>query len=473
MNVLLYCRVSRDKSGEVRSVKEQIDDLTKIADREGWTVTDTITDEGSASEFRRTDRANWPRVLDAVSSGTIDGVMFWEASRSTRDGQDWERFRRLAIDHDVKFIVGSHVYDLRDPDDDFSAGLTANLSRRESAIISKRVRRSTDANAEAGRPHGRRIYGYTRVYDDRGHLVKVIEDPATGPVVRRIFDEAHAGKTLRSIATGLNDDDVPTRINASAWRAESVKTVLDNPAYAARRVHRGKVVGDAAWPELVTPEVFDELQATLSRPSTAPRGPEVAHLLTGIAVCGGCGAPLRQISRKAPTATDPQRRRHSLTCRNNHSGCVTIREEPVTEWVTDVILARLAEPDAVEVLTADDTTDETRDRLTAEMSRLKEYLAGVERVAAETLDLTLLSRQTRLIQPQIDELDANIKALSPVDPAVAGLAGASDPRAAWDALPLTDRRRVVQVLVTPVVMPSEHAGRGSDPVEKRVRFDWR
>lgn len=481
MRVVIYARLSDNKTGEQQSVPQQIDGLRRWIEREGWTeAQEPIAEEGSASEYRRTDRARWGEVTDLVASGDIDAVLVWEQSRISRDGMDYEKFRRACIEHGVLLGINGRLHDFTDVEDDFMLGLGSNLSRRESAMISKRVRRHTVAAAKAGRPHGRRQYGYRRIYDDAGRLVETIEDRDTGPVVRDMFADFLAGTSLRSIAIDLNERGVPTRTDKSTeWTASAVRDALTNRSYVGDRVHQGKVVGPAAWPPLVSREDFDETQAMIENRPKPPRGPRVRHLLSGLAACGVCGSPVGILSRKVPTVADPYHRTYQYVCRQQQhtggGGHTAMAEQHLDRIVTEVMIVRLSEPDFLEAAdTADDDTSDQRRQLHEQLDQYRRYLTEVENRAAEELNSELLFSQQRLIQPKIDEVEKKLADLSRIDPTVRSLATSEDIRAAWDALDIEAKRRVIAVVMIPRILPTSPEDRGRrGPNVDRVKVKWK
>ncbi|MEB3284672.1 MAG: recombinase family protein [Candidatus Sericytochromatia bacterium] len=69
-------------------------------------------------------------------------------------------------------------------------------------------------------------YGYT--LDEASNQFKVL--PLEANVVRRIFRERIAGRSLRQIANDLGRDDIATK-RGGRWQANTVKTILENLFY--------------------------------------------------------------------------------------------------------------------------------------------------------------------------------------------------------------------------------------------------
>ena len=64
---------------------------------------------------------------------------------------------------------------------------------------------------------------------------RLIRDPATAPVVRRIFDLALDGMSLRGICTAMERDAIPSPGGNVRWTAHGVVTSSLAPHTAARR----------------------------------------------------------------------------------------------------------------------------------------------------------------------------------------------------------------------------------------------
>jgi type II secretory pathway pseudopilin PulG len=138
--------------------------------------------------------------------------------------------------------------------------LYGGMSKGERNRIKTRVRSAMAAQAaiEGRFLGGRPPYGY-QLADAGPHpnpakaaagvRAKRLEpNPATAPVVRRIFSESLAGKGMHAIAQGLSTDGIlcpsaadPERnrhrlANGPAWKHTAVRAILDNPRYTGYQV---------------------------------------------------------------------------------------------------------------------------------------------------------------------------------------------------------------------------------------------
>ncbi len=181
----------------------------------------------------------------------------------------------------------------------------------------ERTARGKQAALAAGKfqPSRAPLYGYQRTPES-----KYVIDPETGSVVRRIFADCLAGRTLAEIARDLDAAGIPTpergkdRRKAARWDFTTLGKILRNEKYTGRayaNIHRkerrdGKYVQTVRprdeWillPEgtiepLIDAATFSAVAERLKRnqkyrSGRQPRDPE-RHLLRGGYIrCGACG----------------------------------------------------------------------------------------------------------------------------------------------------------------------------------------
>lgn len=480
--VLIYSRVSRTESKHLRSVRQQSRELQEWADTEGWEVIETISDQGSASRYRRGGhgRQDWDRVETLVRDGSVDAVLTWEASRLFREPRELVPFEELLEATGVLWGYKHDLYDMRRGSDRKRVRDDVSSAAYEVDLLSERVQRALAEEARLGLPHGPTPYGLRRVFDQvTGELVDVVEDPVTVEVVRRIFSEYAAGRTVRAICADLNEAGIAPRTNrATGWRVSAINSILQNSAYIGRRIYKGADVGETMWPAVIDKDTWDATQKRMlaGGPHKPSRGPAAAHLLSGIAVCDVCGAVL--VSQKQWTGNPGNRIMYRMYicpgAKHVRGGShVSMKEEYVDLLVTEAVIARLSRPDFLAMTSTDDSrVDSERQRIIDEIDKMQSYLDMVREQAAETLDISVLLDQEKRVKPKIDALRQELEKLAGVDPSVVELAGSDDIRSAWGNLDLEGQRHIVRSLMVPVVGRSTKPGqRGPDP--DRVEIQWR
>lgn len=458
MRAVVYTRVSLDRTGRGRSVEEQRVECERECERNGWTVVETLTDnDRSASRYAKKSRPAWARVHELLESGGVDVLVTWEASRAQRDLAAYVELREVCRRNGVSWSYSGKTFDLTDADDSYRAGLDALDAERESDRTSKRVRRSMAANAERGRPHGRRAFGFARVYDPgTGELVTQEAHPDEAPVVREIVERVCAGESLRTIAGDLAGRGLSTGTGAE-WSPTAVRRIAVNPAYAGQRVHQGRVIGDASWPCIVSPEMHQRAVAILTNPARrATRQRERAHLLSGVARCGRCGGPMN---------CGGDRGARVYICRTSQH--VTVRKQALEAVVVATLVERLSRPDGLASLELEPSNDvaEAQERVQVLRARLDEAAAEF---AAGRLSAAMLGRVETQLMGELDEANRAAR-VRPMPATAEAMASAVDAAAFFDGLSIEQQVELVRALMSVTVEPTRRS-KVFDP--SRVRIEW-
>lgn len=458
MRALIYTRVSQDRSGG-RSPAEQEAEARLVCGREGWDVAEVVTDTNGASRHSKGTRTGWKKAQTMVEARKVDVLVTWEASRAQRDLEAYAALRRLCSTAGVLWNYSGRTYDMAAKDDRFSTGLDALLAEREADETADRVKRAMRANATQGRPHGRRLFGYQRVYDNAsGALTGQVPLTGEAEVVAGIFRDYLAGFGIRTIARSLNSAGVTTGTGAK-WNDPQVRRVLVNPAYAGRRVHRGEVVGDADWPALIDAETFDRVQARLVAQRTSKtRHTPTARLLSGVGRCGLCGGKVGAIHDR--------HQRKVYVCRDKYEVCRDLVS--LDAFVSAVIIERLSRADVAEALSGqeDPAVEQARLRVAELEAQLD---SAVDQFTAGKLTASTLAKVEAKLLPAITEArQITRRALVPLEVDVP----ATGVEEWWDGLTHEVRREIVGALLAAVViLPTGKGRRVFDPAA--VRIEWR
>ena len=133
-------------------------------------------------------------------------------------------------------------------------------------------------------------------YDYHRGTGDVTVNPAQAVAVKFIFESYLSGRSITKLRDDLNEK-FPKEID---WSYRAVRAILDNPVYCGYNKYSGKIYKGNHEP-IISKEDYDKTQAELkARQRTAaenvnPRPFQAKYILSGIAQCGYCGAPLKII----------------------------------------------------------------------------------------------------------------------------------------------------------------------------------
>ncbi|MCH9735726.1 MAG: recombinase family protein [Actinomycetia bacterium] len=438
---IIYTRVSSDKAGG-RSVREQEAECRAECERRGWPVAEALCDnDRSASRYATKDRPEYEKLRTLLAPGDV--LVMWEASRATRDLERYVELRELLTERHALWSYSGKVYDLADGDDRFSTGLDILVSEKAAEESRTRILRAHRANLAAGKPHGRRPFGYRIVRDpDTGKATERVPHPVEAPLLHEAARRVLDGQSSRSVVRWLNSQ------NVGEWTMSRLKKRLCNPVYAGFRTHADTrhavpvITGPGTWAAIWDLETHENLVALYAARSDGPRGHQVKYLLTGIASCGVCGAKLERAKVKDVS---------TLSCPDRHLGRTMSTIDTV---VTGMVETMIVTPEVAEALAASPPADAAA---TARLGQLRERLEAVETETAEgRMPAATGARIATRLEAQIAELEA---ATTPVytDPVVRDLLAAPDPVAAWRAFTLEEKRAVLRAALTITI---DRVGRG-------------
>jgi len=274
-------------------------------------------------------RPSFIEMMEAVKAKEISCIVVKDFSRLGRDyieASDYidQIFPFLG----VRFIAVNEQYDSKTA----NSALGIDLAMKNiiydlySRDLSKKIRSARKALMEKGdyiAPFA--IYGYTNKQEKK----RLIVDPISSEVVKRIFDKAVNGEKARFIAIRLNNEGVitPNEYNrlkstkkqhyvpmetAPLWTADIVRRILQDERYTGKMVY-GKytsvkrkpilipkedwVITPNTHEAIVSEEVFQKAQAIFRTRSKITMPAEPKSVMTGSAKCPYCKKSLAFESR--------------------------------------------------------------------------------------------------------------------------------------------------------------------------------
>ena len=320
----IYARVSTGKqaAGEL-SLPDQKRQCQNFAETKGYEIAAEFVDAGVSA---RTDkRPEFQRMINLACAAhrTFDAILVHSQSRFARNTKDLLIYKEKLEANGVQIL--SITQDLGEGETaDVLRTMVGALDEYQSKETAKHVARSMIENARQGYWNGAQApFGYrTYAAETRGaRIKKKIEiEPQEAETVRLIFrlyvfgDGGSGPLGVKQIATKLNARGLRVR-SGRPFRVQFVDTVLRNTAYIGEHYfnrndsRRGKQRPREEWirfpmPRIVEDSLFYTAQEKLDRQHPLKTPPRIVRsdvLLTAVAKCGECGAPMRKLSGKSGT----------------------------------------------------------------------------------------------------------------------------------------------------------------------------
>jgi site-specific DNA recombinase len=260
-----------------------------------------------------------------------------------------------------------------------------------------------------------------------------------------------AGVSLREVTADLRRRDVPT-VYGGPWHTSTVRGMLLSPRAAGIQTYRGEEVGKAEWPAILDESTWRGVVAILTDPArrTSPpvTSPSPKWLLSLIANCGVCGQTV--------VVGGGRKENPTYVCRHQ-TGHMRRVARPTEEFVSRIIIARLSQPDAAELLSRHPEIDTSS--LSREVTAARARLDALARMFGNgDIDVRQLQEGTAAAKSDLKRAEDGLAAAAPRD-VLAGLAGRADAAQIWEKLDIGRKRAIVRTLVNVTLMPRGRGGR--------------
>lgn len=467
----IYARYSSDLQSP-SSIEDQLRLCRAYAERQGqgWTVVATFEDR-AVSGVGVDHRPGYQQLMTAALSPArpFDVILVEDLSRLTREISETDTlYRRLRL-------RGIDLVGVSDGVDTSRRGAAVHIALKGvmNAIylddLAAKTHRGLEGRVVRGMSPGGRLFGYRTVsVPDESHAGKRDAptrfeiDEREADVVRRIFRDYSAGRSMKAIAHRLNAEGIPFPAKDTkrgparrGWAVSTIQVMLRNEKYAGVWVwNRTRFLKDPdtgrrrpvprppdEWirqerPALriVDPDLWAAVQARAKYveeafgygPGRPPRGgARVAyslHLLAGVLRCGVCGARM-----VAMTAT---RKKADRTYRYGWYRCGFARDKgpavcahgawyrrerlegallgKFREATTPAMIAAVtrAVNDHVDAMYRQRDTD--ADRVKAEILRLERQAGNLVRFIADGGDVPTVREELRTIEEALGGLRVSL-----------------------------------------------------------------
>ena len=345
LRVRLYARLSKDDGDadkESNSITNQLQMLRYYSKEKGFEIIDEYVDDGySGTTFNRPDLNRM--IEDAMEDTQPSGIMVKDMSRFGRNNAMFMYYvEEIFPNNDILFIALNDDVDTRYEDNEMMP-FKSIMNEYYARDTSKKIRSVKKTTALSGGFCGSFApYGY-RV--DPNNKRKLLIDPETAPIVKRIFEMSKQGNSVHQIARTLCEEKIliPRAYRAmkngtletstgfrfpTDWVGKNVKMILENQVYLGHMVsHKTQtksfknrklvavpkedwIVVKNTHEAIIDEETFELAQkriATRQRPTKV----DEIDLFSGLLFCGDCGYKMYAV-RGAGTLE----RKHAYTCGN-------------------------------------------------------------------------------------------------------------------------------------------------------------
>lgn len=423
--VALYVRVSTTAQlEEGYSIEEQKVKLESYCDIKDWHVYKVYTDGGFSGST--TERPALEQLIKDAQSKLFDTVLVYKLDRLSRSQKDTlYLIEDIFLKNNIEFVSLLENFDTSTPFGRAVIGLLSVFAQLEREQIKERMQLGKLGRAKSGKSMmwAKTSYGYN--YDKETGSMTVNEYEALA--VKEIFTSYLAGMSITKLRDKINGE-YPKQ---PAWSYRTIRGILANPVYCGLNQYKGQTF-QGTHKAIISLDDFEQTQRELAkRQQTAkelsnPRPFQAKYMLSGLAQCGYCHAPLKVILgavRKDGTRFKRYecyqrhpRKTRGVTVYNDNKKCESGYYD--MELLEHYVLTRIAQlqndPDKIKELFSDDASpavdrqaiQKQIDSLTLKLSKLNDLYLD-DRI---TLD-ELRTKSADFIK-QRSSLEAEIKKAS-------------------------------------------------------------
>lgn len=423
--VALYVRVSTTSQlEEGYSIEEQKAKLESYCDIKDWHVYKVYTDGGFSGST--TERPALEQLIKDAQNKLFDTVLVYKLDRLSRSQKDTlYLIEDIFLKNKIEFVSLLENFDTSTPFGRAVIGLLSVFAQLEREQIKERMQLGKLGRAKSGKSMmwAKTSYGYDYNKDTGTMTVNEYEALA----VKEIYSSYLAGMSITKLRDKINEE-YPKQ---PAWSYRTIRGILANPVYCGLNQYKGQTF-QGTHKAIISLDDFEQTQRELAkRQQTAkelsnPRPFQAKYMLSGLAQCGYCHAPLKVILgavRKDGTRFKRYecyqrhpRKTRGVTVYNDNKKCESGYYD--MELLEHYVLTRIAQlqndPDKIKELFSDDASpavdrqaiQKQIDSLTLKLSKLNDLYLD-DRI---TLD-ELRTKSADFIK-QRSSLEAEIKKAS-------------------------------------------------------------
>jgi site-specific DNA recombinase len=362
--VAVYIRVSTlSQLEEGYSIEEQKAKLESYCDIKDWHVYKVYTDGGFSGST--TERPALEQLIKDAQSKLFDTVLVYKLDRLSRSQKDTlYLIEDIFLKNNIEFVSLLENFDTSTPFGRAVIGLLSVFAQLEREQIKERMQLGKLGRAKSGKSMmwAKTSYGYN--YDKETGSMTVNEYEALA--VKEIYSSYLAGMSITKLRDKINEEYPKD----PAWSYRTIRGILANPVYCGLNQYKGQTF-QGTHKAIISLDDFEQTQRELAkRQQTAkelsnPRPFQAKYMLSGLAQCGYCHAPLKVIlGQKRKDGTRFKRyecyQRHprktkGVTVYNDNKKCDSgyYEMEPLENFVLEQVAKLQNDPEKIQELFSD------------------------------------------------------------------------------------------------------------------------
>lgn len=390
--------------------------IKEYCEKNSYDIVDVYNDAGHSGKDLM--RPEMQRLLKDIKSRKIEVIVAIKVDRLTRNNYDGFWLLNYCEEHDVKIELILEPYDVSTANGEMIFGMNLVFGQRERKEIGARTKRAMEEMALEKVHPAKAPYGYIRNIET-GHLEV---EPIEAQVVKEIFELCKQGKSTRSIAMTMKDNNAYLKIGK--WTSDRVYKILTNSIYIGifeygkycRKPQDILRVENYCEP-IIDIETWNITRKVLERNKHSNYGEHI-HLFTGIVRCPTCGKILSSTNSFKYSGTPKEKVYYHLTCKNPNckSKGLHYSSDKIEEKLVRVLneLTRYMYEMDSEIIVCNSTKTKDIKDIEKAIEKLKmQEKKLVDLYLSSTLNVEIINHKNDVIKKEIETLNKKKQQIDP------------------------------------------------------------
>ncbi|MFA6608456.1 MAG: recombinase family protein [Candidatus Paceibacterota bacterium] len=292
MKYVLYSRKSTEsEERQILSIDSQIKEMLRLAEREGLEIVDIRRESHSAKDSGQ--RPVFKEILEDIKRGRFNGILAWDASRISRNAGDLGSIVDL-MDQQLLFQIRTYGQTFSNsPNEKFLLMILCSQAKLENDNKSVNVKRGLRTRVEMGLWPCPAPTGYLKE-NRMDRKCQTYIDPDRGHIIKEMFEKIAYNKwSCLKVYHWLKFDlNFRTSYGKKHLSLGNINLLLKNTFYYGEFEYPRKSGNwyKGSHKPLITKELYDQVQAQLTRQITRTEFNNREFAFTKLMTCGLCGS---------------------------------------------------------------------------------------------------------------------------------------------------------------------------------------
>lgn len=325
-NAVIYARYSSHSQTE-QSIEGQLAQGRNYAAIKGYNVIHEYCDR--AKTGTNDNREEFQQMLRDTAKHKFSVIIVWKVDRFGRNREEITFNKYQCKKNGVRIEYVAETIS-EGPEGVILESVLEGMAEYYSLQLSQNIKRGQLESAKKHLHYGGSIpFGY---YVDKNKEYQLHQ--TNSKVVRQIFEEYAAGKSMAQITDWLNINGYRT-VRGTLFTKNSLPRLLHNEMYRGVYKYKDAIYDENAVPRIVSDELFAEVQSMLDKNKVASsRWSTDYYFLTGKLFCTECGAAM---NGKSGQSAHSGKYRYYACSKCNRRYRADQLEEFVTEHLNEII----------------------------------------------------------------------------------------------------------------------------------------